>query len=120
MSPSKAMPESWPLRARRTGFLLLSIALLVLLSACATPTVITRPASSCLTLIPETVKQPTPGAPLPADDTAGAWATFANSQTGQLDLANASKATALEILTRCEARDAETVKQLTRRRGLFR
>ncbi len=71
-------------------------------------------------MIPAGLKKPTPGAPLPADDSAGAWTSFGNSQTGQLGHANASKATALEIIALCEARDAETVKQLTRRRGLFR
>ncbi len=66
------------------------------------------------------MKQPTPPAPLPADDTVGAWLAFGNTQTGQLGQANASKAAALEILERCEARDAETVKALQKRRGLFR
>lgn len=65
------------------------------------------------------MKAPTPGAPLPADDTAGAWTAFANSQTGQLGQANNDKANALDIIGRCEARDAETVKALTKRRGLF-
>jgi hypothetical protein len=50
----------------------------------------------------------------------GAWLAFSNNQTGQLGQANASKATALDIVARCEARDAETVKALQRRRGLFR
>jgi hypothetical protein len=66
------------------------------------------------------VKAPTPGADLPADDTAAAWVAFGNSQTGQLGRANLDKQTALEIITRCEKRDAETVAAMTKRRGLFR
>lgn len=65
--------------------------------------------------MPETIRKPTPGAPLPADETAGSWVAFGNSQTGQLGVANDSKAAALEIVGRCEARDAETRKRLTRR-----
>lgn len=82
--------------------------------------VVTRPASSCLSLIPDTVKAATPGAPLPKDDTAGQWVAFGSNQTGQLELANRDKATAIEIVEKCEARDAETVKALTKRRGWFR
>lgn len=70
--------------------------------------------------MPQSLKAPTPGAPLPADDTAGAWVAFANQQTGQLGTANAGKAAIVEIVEMCEARDAETVKALTKRRGLFR
>lgn len=65
---------------------------------------------------------PTPGAMLPADSTTGSWVAFGDAQTGQLDLANVEKAGMVEILTACEARDAETVKALTPRRrflGLF-
>lgn len=65
------------------------------------------------------MRAPTLGAPLPLDSSAGAWTSFGNSQTGQLGQANASKASALEIVERCEARDAETAKALTKRRGLF-
>jgi hypothetical protein len=120
VSRSKVTSESWPLRARRFAFLLLSIGLAVLLSACTRSIVVTRPASSCLTLIPQTVKAPTPGAPLPKDDTAGQWVAFGHSQTGQLEQANRDKAIAIEIVEGCEARDAETVKALTKRRGWFR
>lgn len=66
------------------------------------------------------MREPTPGAPLPPDDSAGAWTSFANSQTGQLVQANAGKSAALEIIERCEARDAEVVKALTRKKGIFR
>lgn len=119
MSPSKALPGSLAPLARRIAFPLLSIALAVMLCACTRSIVDPRPASSCLSLIPDTVKAATPGAPLPADDTAGEWVAFGNRQTGQLELANRDKSTAIEIVQRCEARDAETVKALTKHRGLF-
>lgn len=82
----------------------------------------TRPATSCLTLIPRAWLAPTPGASLPLDRSVGSWMVFGDAQTGQLDLANAGKVGMVEILTACEARDAETVKALTPRRrvlGLF-
>jgi hypothetical protein len=45
----------------------------------------------------------TPGAPLPASDTAGELATFGIQQTGQLERANADKDGAAGILTTCQA-----------------
>lgn len=80
---------------------------------------VTRPASSCLALIPEGMRADTPGAPLPANDSAGEWVAFGVRQTGQLGVANSRAAAALEIVERCEARDAEVVRQLKKRRGLF-
>lgn len=45
----------------------------------------------------------------------GDWVSFADAQTGALDLANIQKAGMVEIVTACEARDAETVKALTKK-----
>ena len=60
-------------------------------------------------------------APLPAGDTVGEWVAFGDAQTGRLDVANTHTAGALEVVQRCEARDAEAQRGLTRRRflGLF-
>lgn len=116
MSPYKERRRLQQRPARQIAFPLLLMALAVPLSACSRSITVTRPASSCLTLIPQAVKEPTPGADLPANDTAGEWVGFGVRQTGQLGHANASKAAALEIITRCEARDAETVAALAKRK----
>lgn len=57
-----------------------------------------------------------PGAPLPGADVVGEWIAFADAQTGQLDKANGRTADAIDIIERCEARDAEA---LTRARPKF-
>jgi len=53
----------------------------------------------------------TPGAPLPADDTAGALATFGVQQTGQLERANADKAGVQGILDTCQQWQAKAAKE---------
>ena len=45
--------------------------------------------------------EPTPLAPLPADDTVGEIASFGLRQTGQLDKANADKAGAQRLGDKC-------------------
>ena len=97
------------------------IGLAVLLCACAPVISQTRPATSCLALIPKAWTKPTPGAPLPKGKTVGDWIVFGDAQTGQLDAANTAGGGVIEIITACEARDAETVKALTRRKvlGIF-
>lgn len=59
------------------------------------------------------------GAPLPPDvATAGDWIAFADAQTGRLDVANGRTRDAIEIVERCEARDAAAVQKA--RRGWFK
>jgi hypothetical protein len=95
------------------------IALGWLLSACATPIVFNRPASDCSTLIPKPLRDPTPGAPLPADGTKSGWVIFGDAQTGQLEKSNVVKASVIQIVEACEARDRAAEKQLTKKKGLF-
>ena len=45
---------------------------------------------------------PTPGAPLPRNDTVGEIAAFGDRQTGQLDRANVEKDGARRIMTTCD------------------
>ncbi|WP_375393079.1 hypothetical protein [uncultured Sphingomonas sp.] len=45
--------------------------------------------------------EPTPGAALPSDSSAGGWIAFGDRQTGQLDKANADKAGVRGILGTC-------------------
>lgn len=86
------------------------------LSACTTPIVVSRPASSCLSLVPPSLRDKTPGAPLPTEATVGAWAIFGDAQTGQLDKSNVDKQAALSIVSACEARDAEAVAAIEKHR----
>jgi hypothetical protein len=74
-----------------------------------------RPASDCSTLVPQALRLPTPGAPIPADSTAGAWVAFGDAQTGQLDKANVDKTSQMQIVEACEKRDREATKQITKR-----
>jgi hypothetical protein len=93
----------------------LVVALIVLaagLCACAAAPVIQRPASACSTLVPESWRQGVPSADLPVGSTAGDWIAFGDAQTGQLDKANDRTTGSLEIVSKCEARDAEVVKAL--------
>jgi len=56
-----------------------------------------------------------PSAPLPTADTLVEWQVFGDQQTGRLDTANNRTASSIEIVEKCEARDAEVVKALTPR-----
>jgi hypothetical protein len=56
-----------------------------------------------------------PGADLPANQVnTGDWIAFGDAQTGQLDKANGHTADVIEIVERCEQRDAAVIKRLQR------
>jgi len=55
---------------------------------------------------------------LPAGRTVGDWIAFGDAQTAQLDKANGRTGDALDIVARCEARDAAAVKRAARRKVL--
>jgi hypothetical protein len=74
--------------------------------------VVSRPASACSTLIPDAWRQGVPSADLPAEDTAGAWVAFGDAQTGQLDKANGRTVDSIDIVQKCERRDAEAVAKI--------
>jgi len=67
--------------------------------------------SACSALIPDSWREPVPGADIPAGNTVGEWIAFADAQTGQLDKANGRTTDAIGIIERCEARDAAAVKK---------
>lgn len=93
----------------------LSVAsLALLLAGCAAPTVLSTP-NSCSVLIPKLWAQGVQGAELPVDDSVGSWIAFADNQTGKLDQANGRTRDTIDIISRCEARDAAAVKKATRR-----
>jgi hypothetical protein len=70
------------------------------------PPIVTTQGAACSTLLPADWKKGVPGAPLPDGDTVGDWVAFADSQTGKLDQANGRTRDSIEIVERCEARDA--------------
>lgn len=76
------------------------------LSACAGPTPMISGALNCGGLVPEQLRAPVSGAPLPSGATAGEWVAFGDAQTGRLDKANEFKSAALEVIDRCEAEQA--------------
>lgn len=45
----------------------------------------------------------------------GAWITFGNEQTGQLEKANGRYADGMGIVRRCEQRDAEVTRRVNRK-----
>jgi hypothetical protein len=98
-------------------FICLALIPLLLLTACAGTPIVTAMPNSCATLLPQEWKQGVAGAPLPDGDTVGDWVTFADQQTGKLDIANDRTKSAIGIVERCEARDAAAVKRATR--GFF-
>jgi len=65
--------------------------------------------------VPKSLVDPTPGAQLPADGSAGSWVVFADAQTGQLDKANVDKRAQYDIVTACEKRDREAEKKVTKK-----
>lgn len=96
----------------RTALLL---PILLLLTACASGPPIAAPATACAALLPEAWQSPVPGAPLPRDASLPEWMVFGDAQTAQLDKANDRTASAIQIVTRCEARDREAVARMRKR-----
>jgi len=71
--------------------------------------------NACSTLVPADMIAPTPGAePYGASPTQGDLVAFGDGQTAALDMANRDKANAHKIVTACEARDAASVRHITR------
>ena len=108
-------------RARTSA--LVTLLPLLAATACAggPPTVIAQ-SVGCASLIPDNWKQGVDGADLPsAGATVGDWIAFGDEQTGRLDMANDRTVSAIGIMERCEARDAQAVRRATRRSflGIF-
>lgn len=94
-------------RVRLTLLALTSLVPALGLSACVTRTVYNRPAASCSTLIPPTLREKTPGAPLPLDGAQGSWVAFGDAQTAQKEVADLKKDASISIVESCEQRDRE-------------
>lgn len=80
-------------------------------AGCAAGPPIAATSTACSSLLPSDWRTPVPGAPLPAGGTVGDWVSFGDAQTGQLDKANDRTVSAIGIVERCEARDAEAVRK---------
>lgn len=93
--------------------LLPGIALLA--SGCAGSIQVLAPTAGCSSLIPKTWEANVPSASLPPETAVETdWQVFGIQQTGQLALANGQKRDAIEIVRTCEARDAASVREVTR------
>lgn len=108
------MRFSLPLARTRLS-ILACMTLAVALSACATPTVLQRPASACSTLIPDDWKNGVEGAAPPLAPVVGEWIAFGDAQTGNLDKANGRTRDSITIVEKCEKRDAEAVRKLNKK-----
>lgn len=84
---------------------------LLAVTACAGAPPIVAANTACSALLPPEWTKGVEGAPLPGGDSVGDWVAFADAQTGRLDVANDRYSSAIGIVERCEARDAEAVKR---------
>jgi hypothetical protein len=66
-----------------------------------------------------TLRLPNPKPAIPPNSQ-GAVAQFGNSADAGQDAETARAAAQMEVVERCEARDAEWIRQIEKRRGLFR
>lgn len=120
----RAMLPSRRRLVRLLPSLMLCIGLLLVLCACTRSIVVIPDAPDCSRYVPESLWQPTPGAPLPQTPAAGEWAQFANGQTGRLEEANLKPPAIRHIVTTCEQLHAKAVAKAERqskpwwRRGL--
>jgi len=73
----------------------------VALSGCVQT--VTSPPSDCLSYIPDSWREPIPGAPLPDGVDARTWMQFGVEQSGQLEKANGRTADVLHVVRVCEA-----------------
>lgn len=97
-------------------WMLVSMPLGGVLSACASPPVIYLSANNCAGLVPEEwSKDGVPSAPLPADHSIGEWVAFGDAQTAQLDKANDQTHDAVSIVSKCEDRDRQIYADLTKK-----
>lgn len=74
----------------------------------------TTQSAGCSGLLPSDWRLGVAGAALPEGDTVGDWIVFADAQTAKLDQANGRTRDAIDIVSRCEARDAAAVKHATK------
>lgn len=91
-----------------------------------THTAVNLPAPKCSRYVPDALRQPVPGAPLPVQTDAtgalqpafmvGPWLAFGDAQTGQLDAANSRADAVIQIVEVCEQVYDDVVKSVTKKR----
>ena len=96
-----------------------SLLLCVLLCAGCAHINLSQAAPPCRKIVEASgLLSPTPGASLPANDTVGEIAAFGVREAGQLDVANADKASAGRILASCDDEWLKALKGARPRRFL--
>ncbi len=104
----------WQVTAQKRLFSGASLCVLfVAVTGCSAPTVLSTP-NSCSTLLPESWKAGVAAPDLPDGDTVADWVSFADAAVGKLDVANGRTKDAIEVVQRCEARDAAAVRRSTK------
>lgn len=97
-------------------FLLPSMMLAGVLSACGPRIAISRAALPCSDLVQGPLAADVPAADLPPVGASLAdWITFADAQTGQLEKSNLYRRVGADVIRRCEARDRALDQQLKAR-----
>ena len=120
MHALKGTPRSRQPRGRTSPWHLMSILPLLALCACVNRVQVIRPASGCSQLVGPTLRQPNPPAAIPPNSQ-GAVAQFGNSADAGQEAEGKRAGAILEVVERCEARDAEWIRQIEKgKRGLFR
>ena len=88
---------------------------LPLLAACASSPITVTHSAPCSGLIPAGWIEPVPSAALPAEPSDERdWMAFGVAQTGQLRTANGRTSDVAQIVTACERRDAEAIREIER------
>jgi hypothetical protein len=89
-------------------------------AACAGGSLTIPVALDCSGRIPPGLREDTPHASFPKDNTVGEIARFGDEEAGQLDRSNDSKRTALWIVDRCEQEEREAMKRIDNRPFLLK
>jgi len=105
------MPSGTQKGLTRLSLLLLTVPVL---PGCVAAKHIALTPAACSTLVPTDWRAGVPAAPLPDGSTVGDWIAFGDAQTGQLDKANGRTKDTIDIISRCEARDAAALKGKTK------
>jgi hypothetical protein len=106
--------KSW---SNRTRALTLAVLATLALPACVGGgrTAVIPTALNCAGLIPARLRQPVEPAPLPGDNSVGAWVSFGDAQTGRLELSEDRRATVLQIVDGCSREQTKVTEGLKRR-----
>lgn len=97
-----------------TRLFILTLPMLGLEACAGAPSIVTPSAAGCSSLIPTAWSEGVEGAPLPDGNSVGDWVSFADAQTGRLDIANERTKATIGIVSRCEDRDREAVRRARR------